>query len=210
MQAIPKSGFANSNKFGRITLKALEDVMGKNGVHAVLNLAKLPDFIDNYPPATLDRVFDFAYTSSIMGALEEMYGARGGRVFALRVGKATFDDLLANYGAMAGVGDVAFRLLPLNLKMRIGLGGMARVFTSISDQVSNLEEKSDHFIYSIHRCPACWGRRSEKPGCSVMAGILQAGIKWVSNGHDFRVVETTCIGMGHESCDFIIPKEPLR
>src|SRR3990172_1126265 len=110
MQAIPKSGYANSNKFGRITLKALEDVMGKNGVHAVLNLAKLPDFIDNYPPATLDRVFDFAYTSSIMGALEEMYGVRGGRVFALRVGKATFEDLLANYGAMAGVGDVAFPL----------------------------------------------------------------------------------------------------
>jgi len=209
MQSIPKSGYANSNKFGRITLLALEDVMGKNGVHAVLNLAQLSDFIDNYPPASLDRVFDFAYTSAIMGALEEMYGPRGGRVFALRVGKATFEDLLSNYAAMAGVGDVAFRVLPLHLKMRIGLGGMARVFTSISDQISKLEEKSDHYVYSIQRCPACWGRHSEKPACFVMAGILIAGLKWVSGGHDFRVAETTCIGMGDAACNFVIPKDPL-
>lgn len=210
MQSIPRSGFANSNKFGRITLLALEDVMGKNGVHAVLNLAQLSNFIDNYPPATLERVFDFAYTSSIMGALEEMYGPRGGRVFALRVGKSTFEDLLANYGAMAGVGDVAFRMLPLNLKMRIGLGGMARVFSAISDQVSKVDEKGDHFVYSIHRCPACWGRQSDKPACFVMAGILIAGLKWVSNGHEFRVVETNCISMGGTSCDFTIAKTPVN
>lgn len=210
MQPIPLSGFANSNKYGRITLLALEEVMGKHGVNAILNLARLSHFVDNYPPANLERQFDFAYTSSLMGALEEMYGVRGGRVFALRAGKATFEDLLSNYGAMAGVGDIAFRMLPLHLKMRIGLGGMARVFSSISDQLTKFEDKGDHFVYSIQRCPACWARHTEKPGCFIMAGIIMAGLKWVSNGHDFRVSEATCIGMGDPSCDFIISKEPIQ
>ena len=42
------------NKMGRMMLLALEDVMGKNGVNAVLNLAKLRHLINNYPPNNLD------------------------------------------------------------------------------------------------------------------------------------------------------------
>lgn len=210
MQSIPLSGFANSNKFGRITLLGLEEVMGGHGVNAILNLAHLSHFIDAYPPSNLERTFDFAYTSALMGALEEMYGVRGGRVFALRVGRATFDDLLSNYGAMAGVTDLALRLIPLQLKVKIGLSAMARVFSQTSDQLTNLEDRGDAFLYTIHRCPACWGRRSEHPACFLMAGILTAGLKWVSSGRDFRVVETACIAMGASACEFTIPKEPIR
>lgn len=210
MQSIPVSGYANSNKFGRITLIALEEVMGKHGVNAILNLAQLSYFINAYPPSNLERKFDFAYTSGLMGALEEMYGVRGGRVFALRVGKATFEDLLNNYGAMAGVTDLTLRLIPLHLKVKIGLSAMARVFSQASDQLSHVEDMGDHFRYVIRRCPACWGRRSENPSCYLMAGILAAGLKWVSSGRDFRVVETKCIAMGAEACEFIIPKDPVN
>jgi len=210
MQPIPVSGFANSNKFGRITLLALEEVTGKHGVNAVLNLAHLSHFINAYPPSDLERKFDFSYTSSLMGALEEMYGVRGGRVFALRAGKATFDDLLSNYGAMAGVTDLAFRLIPLPIKVKIGLSAMARVFSQTSDQLSKLEDKGDHYLYTIQRCPACWGHQTEIPSCYLMAGILLAGLKWVSGGHDFRVVETRCIALGDEACEFTIPKEPIN
>lgn len=210
MQAIPVSGFANSNKFGRITLLALEEVMGRHGLNAILNLAQLQHFIGAYPPSNLERKFDFAYTSGLMGALEEMYGVRGGRVFALRAGRATFDDLLTNYGAMAGVTDLALRLIPLQLKVKIGLSAMARVFSQTSDQLSNLEDRGDHFLYSIHRCPACWGRRAENPACFLMAGIIMAGLKWVSSGRNFRVVETACIAMGAPACEFTIPKDPIH
>lgn len=210
MHSIPLSGFANSNKFGRIVLNALEEVTGKHGVNALLNLAQLPQFIGAYPPSNLERKFDFAFTSGLMGALEEMYGLRGGRVFALRAGKATFEDLLNNYGAMAGVTDLAFRILPLQLKVKIGLTAMARVFSHTSDQITRLEDHQDHLLYIIDRCPACWGRHSENPSCFMMAGIITAGLKWVSSGRDFRVVEQTCIGMGNTACQFIIPKEPVN
>jgi len=50
MEAIPKSGYYYPNKIARIALLALEDVMGKNGVNAILNLANLQHLIDNYPP----------------------------------------------------------------------------------------------------------------------------------------------------------------
>ena len=144
MQPIPKSGLYYPNKFGRLTILSLEDVMGRNGVNAILNLANLPNLMENLPPDNLEKAFDFADVSAIMGALEEMYGPRGGRGLALRAGRAVFSDGLRSFGALAGVGDLAFKVLPLQAKLRIGLPAMAKIFSQISDQLSTVEEKDDH------------------------------------------------------------------
>jgi hypothetical protein len=209
MEPIPVSGLYYPNKIANIALKALEDVMGKNGVNAILNLANLQHLIDNSPPPNLNREFDFAYFSAIWGALEEMYGPRGGRGLALRAGRATFAEGLRNFGALAGAGDLAFKVLPLHTKIKIGLPAMARIFTQTSDQHSTVEDKGDHFIYIIHKCPVCYGRHIEKPGCHIATGLIQEGLKWVSGGYDFRVVETKCIAVGNDACEFMIMKEPV-
>ncbi len=209
MEIIQPSGYYYSNKFARIAIYAIEDVMGKNGVNAILNLANASDLIDNYPADNLERQFDFSKFSSIFGALEEMYGPRGGRGLALRAGRATFSNGLRNFGALAGAGDLAFKVLPLHAKLRIGLPAMARIFSTMSDQISTVQEFDDHFLYTIHRCPVCWGRKSDKPDCFIAAGLLQEGLKWVSGGMEFRVNESKCVAVGDPTCDFVIYKEPI-
>ncbi|HEB63924.1 MAG TPA: 4-vinyl reductase [Chloroflexi bacterium] len=211
MEPIPPSGLYYANKFALITINALEEVMGKNGLNAILNLAHLSDLIGNYPPDNLEKGFDFAQFSSINLALEEMYGPRGGRGLALRAGRATFADALRNFGALAGAGDLAFKVLPLHTKMRIGLAAMAKIFSQVSDQETTVEEKDDVFIYTIHKCPVCYGRHdSDKPVCFMAVGLLQEGLKWLSGGNEFRVNESRCKAMGDEVCEFIIQKTPIR
>jgi predicted hydrocarbon binding protein len=191
MDSIPKSGFFYPNKFGLIMLDALEDVMGKNGLNAILNLANLKNIINQ--------------------ALEEMYGPRGGRGLALRTGRATFSDALRNFGALAGAGDLAFKVLPLHAKLRIGVPAMAKIFTQMSDQISTVEELDDVFVYTIHRCPVCWGRKDvDKPVCFIAVGLLQEGLKWVSGGNEFRVNESKCVARGEEVCEFLIYKSPMN
>jgi predicted hydrocarbon binding protein len=210
MEPFQRSGLFYANKFALIMIKALEDVMGKNGLNAILNLAHLPELIDNYPPGNLAKEFDFADVSAINQALEEMYGPRGGRGLALRAGRATFADALKNFGALAGAGDLAFKVLPMQVKLRIGLPAMARIFTQVSDQHSTVQELDHEFIYTIHRCPVCWGRKDlDKPVCFIAVGLLQEGLKWVSGGHEFRVYETKCVSMGEEICEFNIQKTPI-
>lgn len=210
MEPIPKSGYYYPNKAGRIIIESLINVMGQNGLNAILNLAHLPDLIDNYPPDNLAREFDFAHVSGINQALEEMYGPRGGRGLALRAGRATFADVLRNFGALAGAGDLAFRVLPLSTKMRIGIPAMAKIFSQVSDQYSTVEELENDFIYTIHRCPVCWGRAGlDKPVCYIAVGLLQEGLKWLSGGSEFRVNESKCIAMGDEVCEFVIQKTPI-
>jgi predicted hydrocarbon binding protein len=210
METIPKSGYYYANKIVLITLKALEDVMGKNGINAILNLAHLPHLIDHYPPDNLAKEFDFADFTAINMALEEMYGPRGGRGLAMRAGRAAFADSLRNFGALAGAGDLAFRVLPMQTKLRIGIPAMARIFSQISDQYSTVEELDTEYRYTMHRCPQCWSRtRLDKPVCFMGAGLLQEGLKWVSGGSEFRVNESQCMAMGDSVCVYTIQKTPI-
>jgi predicted hydrocarbon binding protein len=206
----PKSGLFYPNKFGLIMIKSLEDVMGRNGLNAILNLAGVPQYVENYPPDNLDKGFDFAELSAIGLALEEMYGPRGGRGLALRAGRATFSDALKNFGALAGVADLAFVVLPLQAKLRIGLNAFAKMFVQLTDQETIVEERDSDFVWTIRKCPCCWGRTNEeKPVCYVSTGLLLESLKWVSGGNEFRVNETKCIAVGEDICEFIIQKEPI-
>ena len=207
--SIEKSGFYYPNKIARIYLLAMEEIMGKNGLNAVLNMAKLSNLIDNYPPDNLDKQFDFTEYSALNAALEEMYGPRGGRGLALRAGRASFARGLQSLGAMAGAGDLAFKVLPLGTKLKMGLPAMAGIFTHVSDQISRVEEKDDHYVYTIERCPVCWGRKTEKSVCYAAVGLLQEGLHWVSSGKEFRVDEIACHAVGDQFCAFTVYKEPI-
>jgi hypothetical protein len=204
-----KSGFYYPNKFARITIEALEEVMGKNGLNAILHLAGLSEIINNYPPDNLEKEYDFAYFTALCVALEEMYGPRGGRGLALRAGRATFADALRGFGALAGVGDLAFKVLPLAAKLKIGLPAMANIFTQFSDQISNVHEEGDKYVYTLERCPMCWNRKSDRPVCYVGQGLLQEGLRWVSGGHEFKVDLQSCIACGDDMGRYIIYKEPI-
>jgi predicted hydrocarbon binding protein len=171
---IPKSGFYYPNRIARIYLQAMEEVMGKNGLNAILNMANLQNLVDNYPPENLDRAFDFA-----------------------------------DYSALAGAGDLAFKVLPLPAKLKIGIPAMAKVFSTMSDQKSTVEETPTEFIYTMKPCPVCYGRKSDKPMCHAGAGLLQEGLKWLSGGQEFKVYETKCLGCGDDACVLVVQKEPI-
>ena len=210
MEHIPESGWYYTNRLARIALEAYKEVMGKNGLNAILNLAGLSRLINNYPLDNMEREFDFAAFSSFHVALDEMYGLRGGRGLALRAGQTTFNDFLRNFGALAGTGDSAFKVLPLQTKLRISLPAMAKIFTQVCDQHTTVEEKENEFIYTIHRCPVCWGRKgANEPVCHLVTGLLQAALRWVSGGISFRVNESKCVAVGDTICEFIIIKEPV-
>jgi predicted hydrocarbon binding protein len=194
---------------GRMLLLALEDVMGHNGVSAVLNLAKLRHRVNNYPTDTLELGFSFCELSAILQALEDMYGPRGGRHLAIRAGRAGFKYGLRDFGSMLGLADLAFRLLPLSMKLRVGISAMADTFNNFTDQRVHMEEEADRFLYVIGRCPVCWGRRADKPICHAATGLLQELVFWVSGGQRVDIQEMSCIATGDASCTFAIDKQPL-
>jgi hypothetical protein len=205
------SGYLYPHRFGLILFDALEEIMGRNGLNAILNMAGLRQFIVDAPPDTMDKGFDFAYISALNHALEDMYGPRGGRGLQLRLGRVLFARGLSNFGALVGASDLAFRILPLQSKVRAGLPAVAKVFDSLSDQTSYVRDPGgDQYHYIIERCSMCWGRTVERPGGFIAAGIIEEALRWISGGRTFRVDQVSCIGMGHGNCTFQVYKEPIE
>lgn len=198
------------NKMGRMLLLSLEDVMGKNGVNAVLSLAKLRRRVNHYPPDDLELEFGFDELGSIMQSLEDMYGPRGGRNLAVRAGRAGFKYGLKDFGSLLGLSDLAFRLLPLGMKLKVGLNAMADTFNNFTDQRVSLEEEINRFVYVIERCPVCWGRSSPEPCCYAALGLLQEMVSWVSSGKHIDIEEITCVAAGDSDCTFIISRYPAE
>ena len=202
------SGYYYPNLIARIYLEAMEEVMGKNGLNAILNLAGLTHLIDHYPAPNMNKEFDFADYSALNGALEDMYGPRGGRGLELRAGRASFARGLQNLGPLTGVGDLTFRLLPLSTKLRVGVPAMAKVFSQVSDQRSTVEDRGEYYAYTMTPCPVCWGRTAEQPICFAGRGLLEEGLHWLSGGRKFRVEEILCVAAGDPHCTYAIYKEP--
>ena len=197
------------NRMGRIIFLAIEEILGRNGVNAVSNLAELSSFIDNYPPNNPNLEFSFQSVSRLQIAIEEFYGPHGGRGVALRIGRACFQHGLREYGPMLGLTEMAFRLMPLNTKLKIGANAFADMFNQYTDQRVRLEEKEHFLLWHIESCPLCWERRSDTVVCQLAVGLLQEALYWVSGGKYFNVEEIHCIANGDLTCTIAIEKTPM-
>jgi predicted hydrocarbon binding protein len=198
------------NRIARAYFLALEEVMGKHGVDATLEIASLNGFVGRLPTDTLERTVDFAALSALNLALDEMYGVRGGRGMALRAGRAWLVKGMNSFGALSGIGDPAFRALAVEERVRLGLRALANAFTHFSDQRSRLEETPQAFRFIVDYSPTAWMRETDKPVCHPLVGLLQETVRWAANGRDYTVREVECRACGRSSsCIFLVNKHPL-
>jgi predicted hydrocarbon binding protein len=187
----------------------MENVMGDASRNAILIMSGLGAYIETPPPDNMAREFDFAQLSNMSQQIETMFGARGGRGIALRIGREMFSLGLNRFGAFAGMKDPAFIALPLDSRVTMGVQTLVAVFNKFSDQVCMVKPTSEAYLFEVANSPMAWGRTAEKPVCHALVGILQEGLNWASNGHEFHVQEITCRASGGEACVFKINKNPI-
>ena len=201
--------FYYPNRMGRIILLSMEEVMGRTGVNAVLKLAALSSLMEAYPDDNTKLAFPFTTLSNITDMLEHAYGPHGGRGLALRVGRASFNYGVRQYGIQLGLTEMAFRLLPLPLKVSAGARVFAELFNNFTDQRVRVEEDNRKLLWHIDRCPLCWERKSQDPVCHLAVGLLQEALCWLSGGKIFNVEEQTCIAAGDATCTIVIDQTPI-
>ena len=202
-------GLHYPNRIGRLFYMSLEDVMGKNGVMALLRLANLPEFIEAYPPNDLKREYPFEAIAATSVALSTMYGPRGARGLELRAGRVAFTMGLKEFGPLLGMADLALKLMPITMKLKIALNATAQTFDRFSDQASHVEEERGQFIYHITKDPSSL---RPDPGLNfyIARGIIEEATAWVSGGRRFLVEQITSIGLGDKTTSFTVSKDPIE
>ncbi|MEI7846234.1 MAG: 4-vinyl reductase [Chloroflexota bacterium] len=205
----PGTPFYYPNRMARIIFLAAEEILGRNGVNAVSNLAGLTEYIEHYPPNNQNLEFSFRNISHFQRALVNFYGPHAGKGVALRIGRACFHPGLHEFAPLLGMTDMAFRLLPLNSRLSIGSSALCDIFNKHTDQRVHVEDKEKTLLWHIDRCPLCWEHESHTPACHMAVGVIQEALYWVSGGKFFNVEETLCIAKGDATCTIVIDKTPV-
>jgi predicted hydrocarbon binding protein len=198
--------FFYPNRWGRGVLTSGEEIIGKKGMAALLNLAGLPELINNYPPDDMKKEFPFTSVSKIQQAFWDMYGSGGAQVFATRAGEATFNAALNQFGSVAKAAQLAMSAGSPEARIKIGLEFFAKFFNTVSDQKVRIEDDDDYWYWVIERCPMCWNRTANEPLGHLGVGVLKAAAAWANGGETFRIQEHKCIAMGDKEGSMRIEK----
>ena len=189
------------NTIVRQALAAAEEVMGENGLNAVLRLSNLSTFINNLPPDNLEPAIKTTEYAQFNQAIENFYG-RGGRGMLKRIGKASFQYAINEQPALLGVAGAALKLLPQKQRIKFILNSMANALKKSNPQVNAwVEEENDTIAYVDASCAICHSRKSDKPICYLYLGSLGEAVEWAT-GKTYEITETHCIAKGDPHCRF--------
>lgn len=182
-------------------LKSSEEVMGANGLHAVLRSSGLERFVDNMPPNDLNPSVKSSEYARLLQAIEEFYG-RASKGMLRRIGKASFQYAVREQAALLGVAGVALKLLPEKQRIKFILNNVGSALKKINPDVDAwVEEKDGNIAYIEKTCSICWGRQSAQPLCHLYVGSISEAVLWAT-GVEREVVETHCLAKGDEYCRF--------
>ncbi len=189
------------NTLVRQALVSTQEVMGENGLNAVLRASGLERFIGNFPPDNLEPAIQSMQYAKLNQAIEDFYG-RGGRGMLRRIGKASFQYAVREQAALLGVAGVALKLLPEKQRIKFILNGMVNALKKTNPQVEAwLEESGDRLAYLESTCALCHGRQSTEPICHLYVGSIGEAVRWAT-GTSHEVLETHCMAKGDPYCRF--------
>ncbi|MEW5830874.1 MAG: 4-vinyl reductase [Chloroflexota bacterium] len=194
------------NVLVRQALVSAEEVMGENGLHAVLRASNLGRFINNLPPNDLNPGIQAAEYAHLNEAIEAFYG-RGGRGMLRRIGKASFQYGVREQAALLGVAGAALKLLPEKQRIKFILNALVGALKKSNPQVEAwVDESGDRLAYVDATCAICHGRKSETPICHLYIGSVGEAVLWAS-GHEHEIIETHCFARGDEFCRFEVGEQ---
>ncbi len=190
-----------ANKGFLVILAGVEDVVGKNGMAAVLRQAQLPQYVNNYPPSDMGYGgHQLHYLSQINHALFDIYGPRGARAILARVGRGRWKSALEENGALANATKLAIKLLPRRLQMRIALDTAARTYNEQLNAAVKIVEEDDRFCWEDHKCGNCMNWSSDSPVCYTTAGFVYGLVAWAVDSNELKVEEVACCARGDAVC----------
>jgi len=191
------------NALVRQALVAAQEVMGENGLNAVLRTSGLERFIGNFPPENLDPAIQASQYARFNAAIEEFYG-RGGRGMLKRIGKASFEYAVREQAALLGIAGVALKLLPERQRIKFILNSMAGALKKTNPQVEAwVDDSGERVAYLESTCGICQGRTSETPVCHLYIGSIGEAVRWAT-GREHNITETHCIAKSDPHCRFEI------
>lgn len=187
-------------------MRGIEEVLGANGLHAVLRSSGLARFVSAPPPNNLE--FDvLAREYAQLNAAIESFTGRAGKGMLQRIGRSSFRWGVREQSAVMGIAGIALKALPIRLRKRAVLLALRKGLMDVVPYGSvDVQEVDGVLVYSDYACTICHMRHSEQSICHLYVGSLMEAMAYAT-GRDiraFEIVETLCRAKGDACCRFEI------
>lgn len=196
------------NRGARAVLLALELLIGKNGLGAVLKIAGLSEWVEKPPADELDPGAPFIQLAMLYRALEELYGVRSARGLIRQANHDAFMRAWGSHSTLAAFHDAEFKSRALADRISLGYKTLSKVFSEISDL--DLQIKEDEAVHTIQlsHCPDCIALHSEAPACTGILGFLEGALSAINPGTNYQIREVECKACGQGRCLYEISHSP--
>jgi predicted hydrocarbon binding protein len=174
----------------RIVMDATEEVLGVNGLKAMLNFAKMSYLFENKPDYGYEKKYTDEEYARIIRSYYDVLGVSGAKSIFRMIGRA-----IAKRTTGMGLFD-AYKDLPPEERLLKSV----ELYTAISGRGRAFME-GGVIVYDNTGCTTCAGIQSKSPVCAIVSGFLDDMAKWAGIT-DKRSVETRCKAMGHETCRY--------
>ncbi len=192
-----------TNKAFRIFLLGLEEVLGVADLAAALRLAGLPQYIDQYPPATPESAgHKSVYISQIAQAVHAIYGARGSKAILQRVGRTQAQLGIVENQKLVNVTRAAIKLAPPSQQIKLVLETAARAMREqVGDEIFVAKDWAGWY-YEARTCCYCAGWQSDAAVCHAGVGLLNGLLGTLLGDATITVDEITCRARGESACRY--------
>lgn len=172
----------------RVLLDATEDILGVNGVKALLNYGNMGFLIENKPDYTMEKCFTDDEFAALSMNYYKILGTSGAKAVFRMVGTATVKHVIGT-GVLESI-EASNKEEKLFKAVELYCLASGRGKAKI---------ESGKIVFDNPECTACKGYSDDTPFCSVYNGMLDAFIKWAGI-EGLKSVETRCMAMGDDTC----------
>ena len=195
------------NSLMYIALLTAEEIMGKNGLHSILNYAKINEYRNNYPNNNEELGVPVADFMKLISSTIQVFGESGARSILHNCGKMAFHLVLKENPALFGLVGLSFKFLTKKKRAEKMLDQLNKASNKIFGEVQRFYVGEHGFVTEIYDCFYCKGLKSDQPICSIEVGFEAESLRWVTNDH-YEVREVLCRARGDDVCKFVVPFEP--
>jgi predicted hydrocarbon binding protein len=198
----------------RVVLDSLEDSIGTHGKNAILNFAKLDQYIKNPPDFDPEKRMPTDEYQRLWSGVRVILGNKGYNSVIYRAGGTAFKEMLVKSEAVRALVEN-----PQKADEKIVTLVTTYVYTYGLDPKVSMEHLPDEHVVYMHRphCNECIevSKNQEitkditKPGCAMILGALTALTNSRPDLMKTTVEETQCKLMGAPECTFKMTYEAV-
>jgi hypothetical protein len=198
------TGFTLPNKFVAVLLRALDELMGTNGLNALLNAAGLKEWTDNPPENNDEKGVDFYHLKALTQTLVDLYGEKGSQSLMRPANNHVFHELWTTDSRFEFSDEPEFKALDAIKRIEQGMHAFSNVLSDQSDMEISSELSKTGVSFTLEQCPYCWGIEGETPQCASFIGLLESASRKFAPDSSISIEETECACSDSDNCVFII------